>query len=464
MSPQTNTDFELQQPLFVNTANSERLNHNYSAVSEGKPPTFRHQQFLNDLGSPIISVGNVGFHLNSKGHVVRRPLVIGCDLLQQGSFDGLMPSSGLVYDQAEALMQYLEREGFLVAAVHDAHVTDDHVNLRAITRVKITADYYAQMIVSEQQDADRYVYGKMEIPPALERSNDIAAAKSKSGSVLQQLRGQRWLRYAQEKRAMPDDGQPAQYLTLPELIAIHGESRDGEFRKFLFDFIHCVEPTGTGAKALPKWVPFMQEILKRAMSSAADQRASGITAPDMRIIPIHKNALSPSVPNGLRGTNGNLLQEIMFASQYGMPQGTAYDYQRKVLIFGMGTPYTVMYAALEALQMGYQVYLQMDATYNFTACGISMLEWVRFIRHLFPYAFHAMLGWNETLMGGPQPVSRRGMTFNDRARAIYEYKSTTDQTGLLDEWQQSAGNTLPMRFYPMGDAANLFDVVTDYTK
>jgi hypothetical protein len=443
------------KPIFTNTAMPKRPTHNYAARGRNGE-VFRHSQFLYDMGSASVTVKNAGYTVLPDGRVCRHPILIFCDPLRSGNgYDGLMPTGGPTYDCAEMMTRFADKKQYLMAIVHDAHVGEDQINLDALTDVCITVDYYVQMTASEQKRADRYFMEKMEIPDETTRADQKRVAQKSTVLTVEKLIGDRWIRYEKDSVAMPAAGQEAVVLTVQQLILLHGESPDSEFREFLFNFKHAIEPTETGGKALYKWVPFVRDIFERSIRANLDARRQGITAPEVRILSFHKNDLRPGVPNGLRGTGGNLVEEFFLASQYGLPQGPEHDAERKIKIFGMGTPYTVNFGIENALALGFKVSVQMDATFNFDECGISMLEQVRYFRHMYPNAFEAVIGWDKEWMLGDEPVAADGRTYNQVAREA--------KAALEESYRLSGGAGLNMQFYPFDDPTTLTSVIKDLT-
>src|SRR5207247_532457 len=131
---------------------------------------------------------------------------------------------------------------------------------------------------------------------------------------------ERWLRYEREGKTLADAGQEAKPLLVHEDELLMGQSPDGEFRDFLFPFEHCVEPVETGGKGLFKWIPFVKDMFTQIIQANTAARENGETAPENRIVSFHKNDLRPGVSNGPRGTDGNMLEEFVEASQYGHPR------------------------------------------------------------------------------------------------------------------------------------------------
>lgn len=439
----------ISKPLFRNTAMPVRTDHNYAVIGKSGV-VLRHAQFLHDMGSHSVTVHNVGYRLGKKGEIIRNPLGLWCDPLSQ-SEGGLTPDSGPIYDCMALLAEHFVREQMLMAIVADAHVDSRHYNRQALTEVVITPDYYNQLTAEEKAIADEYYTHMMEIPSAEERQKDINRAARLPNSV-EALSGNRWLRYQQEGLQLPDDGQAGSRLTVADLEMIHGESPDGEFRDFLFKIPHCVEPTAIGGEGLRRFVPVAGNILGENMRNLIDARRNGVVAPETRAVSIHKNDLYPNVPNGARGTDGNLMDELLKASQAGMPHGPAHDHQRRVIVWGMGTPYTCLYSCLYALAHGFRVTLQMTATFNFDVAGISMIEVARFLRHLFPFAFEARFYWDEELLG-PEPRDERGRSYNELAKPVVRM--------LINHWKATGGAELNTDFYAFSDPNLLLQAIAD---
>lgn len=445
--------YRLNQPLFLHTAMPVRPTHNLSGKGHGGV-VLRHEQFLKDMGTPAVTINNVGYDVDSDGTIVRNPAFIMCDPLSQDA-TGLMPNSGPIYLCSQMLTRFIEQKRYLLGVVGDAHVTAQNVNQDALSDISLTVEYYNQLTSEEQKRADRYFFDKMAIPDHDTREDDKRRARSANAHPVEKLSGERWLRYEKSGVSLPDNGQSDQLLLVHEANLLHGESPDGEFRDFLFAFEHCIEPAESGGAGLYKWVPYVRDMFERAIRVYKQARLNGETAPDARVVSFHKNDLRPGVPNGLRGTNGNLFEEFLLASQYGMPQGPQHDYQRKVSIYLMGTPFTVLFGTLNALALGFRVRLHMEATFNFDPAGISMIELIRLLRHLFPNAFEAVIGWDKEWMRGPEPVAPDGRTYNEVAREV--------KALLLQHLQSTGGAKLNMKFFAFGDPNDLRDVFTDLT-
>jgi len=449
MSPQDL--YKLFEPLFVHTAMASRRFHNLELT--GQPnQILRHAQFGRHLGSNALTVPNVGWHLTATGKVRRNPLHLVCDPLDTKA-GGLTPADVI---QAE-LMSLAVEAAFAaqqqIAIVADAHLGKNHVNRPANCGLLVTVDYYAQLTLAEQQKADRYLLTKLEIPSAQIRQQHITANSRGNASPLEKLAAERWLRYAQQNIAMPDAGQVAKPLTVEENFLMLGESPDYEFRETHFNFDHCLETLEGGEDAIARFVPRIADLLRRIFVHNKDQRKL-VGAPPNYVWVFNKNDLLPFVFPDQRGMNSNLLETYLRYVQLGTPQGPNHDAERHLVIYGNGTPYTVLFGALIGIACGYTVEFLASAGFNFDAAGISLIEIVRLLRHIFPNAFTARIFWDEEAMGGlKMPIASNGKTYNELAKQVL--------VQLVDQWQSTGGAGLNSVFYPFGDDSVLARVFVD---